>query len=161
MLRAYLGLGSNLQEPVVQLQRAIASLAQLPNSQLVSVSPFYRNPPMGDIVQPPYVNAVAAIDTDLTAWQLLQATQSIEQQQGRNREGPRWGPRTLDIDILLYGENVINEPQLQVPHPGLSQRNFVLYPLYDIAPELVIPGRGSLAYLLKQIPVVGLERLEN
>jgi 2-amino-4-hydroxy-6-hydroxymethyldihydropteridine diphosphokinase len=160
MPRAYIGLGSNLQDPVAQIQRAITTLAHLPTSRFIISSPLYRNPPLGSVPQPAFVNAVACIDTELDSIELLEALQHIEAGQGRQRTTERWGPRTLDLDILLYGENVINHPRLQVPHPGLSVRNFVLYPLYDIAPALVIPGVGPLADLLQHCSAEGLERLE-
>ncbi len=160
MPRAYIGLGSNLQDPVAQILNAKAALMQLPESRFVAISPLYRNPPFGSVPQPAFVNAVAGLDTELPGFELLAALQLIEAAQGRQRSAQRWGPRTLDLDILLYGEIVINHPQLQVPHPGLSERNFVLYPLHDIVPTLVIPGFGPLSELLQHCSAEGLERLE-
>lgn len=160
MPRVYIGLGSNLQDPVAQIHRAKAALMQLPKSSFVAISPLYRNPPFGSVPQPAFVNAVAGLETDLSSFELLAELQSIETAQGRQRTTERWGPRTLDLDILIYGEIVINHPQLHVPHPGLPERNFVLYPLHDIVPTLVIPGFGPLSELLQHCSAEGLERLE-
>ncbi|APQ12995.1 2-amino-4-hydroxy-6-hydroxymethyldihydropteridine pyrophosphokinase [Pseudomonas oryzihabitans] len=159
MERVYLGLGSNLAEPRRQLDAALDALAALPDSRLVAVSAFYASDPLGPPDQPRYVNAVAALDTALAPLDLLDATQAIEQQQGRVRKDERWGPRTLDIDILLFGERLIDEPRLQVPHYHLHARAFVLYPLADLAPELRLPDGRSLPNLLSACPFEGLERL--
>ncbi len=159
MERVYLGLGSNLAEPRRQLEAALAALADLPASHLVAVSAFYASDPLGPPDQPRYVNAVAALDTDLAPLELLDATQAIEQQQGRVRKDERWGPRTLDIDILLFGERLIDEPRLQVPHYHLHARAFVLYPLADLAPALQLPDGRRLPDLLSACPFEGLERL--
>jgi len=159
MERVYLGLGSNLAEPRRQLEAALAALGALPASRLVAVSAFYASDPLGPPDQPRYVNAVAALDTDLAPLALLDATQAIEQRQGRVRKDERWGPRTLDIDILLFGERLIDEPRLQVPHYHLHARAFVLYPLADLAPELRLPDGRRLPDLLTACPFVGIERL--
>lgn len=159
MERVYLGLGSNLAEPRQQLEAALQALADLADSQLVAVSSFYASDPLGPPDQPRYVNAVAALDTCLAPLALLDATQAIELQQGRVRKDERWGPRTLDIDILLFGERLIDEPRLQVPHYHLQARAFVLYPLADLAPELQLPDGRRLPDLLAACPFVGLERL--
>ncbi|MEH3022196.1 MAG: 2-amino-4-hydroxy-6-hydroxymethyldihydropteridine diphosphokinase [Pseudomonas oryzihabitans] len=159
MERVYLGLGSNLAEPLRQLEAALAALATLPASRLVAVSTLYASDPLGPPDQPRYVNAVAALDTGLEPLALLDATQAIEQQQGRVRKDERWGPRTLDIDILLFGERLIDEPRLQVPHYHLHARAFVLYPLADLAPELCLPDGRRLPDLLSGCPFEGLERL--
>lgn len=160
-LRCYIGLGANLDEPVAQLQQAVQALQQLAGSTLVAVSGFYGSKPMGPQDQPDYVNAVAAIDTTLTAEQLLDALQQIEQQQGRQRKAERWGPRTLDLDILLYGNQVIATERLTVPHYGLRVREFVLYPLYEIAPQLNLPDGTVLSSLLAQVPQNGLQKLHS
>lgn len=160
-VRAYIGLGSNLDDPVGQLRRAVEALRGLSESRLTAVSRFYRSAPMGSAEQPDYVNAVAMLDTCLEPLALLDALQAIEQQQGRIRKGERWGPRTLDLDLLLYGAEVIAEPRLQVPHPGIKQRNFVLVPLADLAPELVFPDGESLQQALHQCPAGGLEPLPD
>lgn len=159
-MRAYVGMGSNLQDPVAQLQQAARALQALPQTRLLAVSPYYRNPPMGSVAQPDYVNAVAALETSLDAPRLLDLLLMIENQQGRVRDGKRWGPRSLDLDLLLFGDNVITTPHLTVPHPGLPERNFVLYPLYDVAPQLVIPGHGQIRDLVAQCSAEGLERLD-
>ncbi|WJW74903.1 2-amino-4-hydroxy-6-hydroxymethyldihydropteridine diphosphokinase [Thiohalobacter sp. IOR34] len=158
-VRAYLGLGSNLEQPHRQLRQALVALATLPESRLVRCSAFYRSPPMGPAGQPDYLNAVAALETRLPAEELLDRLQAIEAAQGRVRGGLRWGPRTLDLDLLLYGQERIDSPRLQVPHPGLAERAFVLYPLAEIAPDLQLPGLGPLAELLRACPRDGLERL--
>jgi 2-amino-4-hydroxy-6-hydroxymethyldihydropteridine diphosphokinase len=160
-LRCYIGLGANLDEPVAQLQQAVQALQQLAGSTLVAVSGFYGSKPMGPQDQPDYVNAVAAIDTTLTAEQLLDALQQIEQQQGRQRKAERWGPRTLDLDILLYGNQVIATERLTVPHYGLRVREFVLYPLYEIAPQLNLPDGTVLSSLLAQVSQNGLQKLHS
>jgi len=145
---AYLGLGSNLDDPAAQVARAIDAIAALPDSVLRAVSSFYRNPPMGPQEQPDYVNAVVAIETRLAPRVLLEAMQGIERSQGRDRSGQRWGPRTIDLDLLLYGDRVLNEDHLKVPHPGIAERAFVLVPLAEIAPQVSIPGQAALATLL-------------
>ena len=144
---AYIGLGSNLEQPDQQIQWALLALAQLPETRLVAKSSLYCSAPLGPPDQPDFVNAVAAIETTLAPRELLHHLQAIEQVQGRRRER-RWGPRTLDLDLLIYGSIVLHDEELTVPHPELAQRNFVLYPLFDIAPELVVPGLGALTQLL-------------
>lgn len=158
----YIGIGSNLQQPVEQVRQALLHLAEIPRSRLLAHSPLYRSIPLGPADQPAYVNAVAALATELAPLVLLDALQSIEQQQGRVRGSERWGPRTLDLDLLLYGDQQITNDRLIVPHPGLGERNFVLYPLYDIAGEnLRIPGLGLLGQLLHACPAQGLELLDQ
>ena len=157
-VRCYIGLGANLAQPLAQLQQAVAALRLLPASQLIAVSSFYGSKPMGPQDQPDYVNAVAALDTELPAEALLDALQQIEQQQGRQRKDERWGPRTLDLDILLYGDDIINSERLTVPHYGLKQREFVLYPLAEIAPNLRLPDGSVLSSLLGQVPLNGLQK---
>lgn len=157
--RVYLGLGSNLAEPLAQLRAALAALAALPQSTLCAVSSFYASDPLGPADQPRYVNAVAALDTALAPLVLLDALQAIELQQGRERKAERWGPRTLDLDILLFGERLLDEPRLRVPHYHLHARPFVLYPLAEIAPDLRLADGRSLSDLLAACPFAGLERL--
>jgi 2-amino-4-hydroxy-6-hydroxymethyldihydropteridine diphosphokinase len=160
MERVYIGLGSNLAEPRAQLESALAALDALPQSQLAARSSFYGSDPLGPADQPRYVNAVVALDTSLEPLALLDALQSIEQQQGRVRKDERWGPRTLDLDILLFGNRRIDEPRLTVPHYHMHARAFVLYPLAEIASsDLPLPEGGTLQALLDQCPFVGLERL--
>ncbi|WP_333606592.1 2-amino-4-hydroxy-6-hydroxymethyldihydropteridine diphosphokinase [Arsukibacterium sp.] len=159
--RVYIGLGANQAEPVAQLQRALSALAQLPQSQLIAVSSLYHSKPMGPQDQPDYINAVAELDTELTAEALLDHLQQIEQQQGRQRKAERWGPRTLDLDILLFGQQQINSSRLTVPHYGLRQREFVLYPLSELAPQLVLPDGTPLTALLPLVPLNGLQPLQQ
>lgn len=159
MERVYIGLGSNLATPCELLRAALAALAALPDSRLVAVSAAYASDPLGPPDQPRYLNAVAALDTRLAPLQLLDALQAIELAQGRERKDERWGPRTLDLDILLFGDRLIDEPRLQVPHYHLHARPFVLYPLADVAPaDLQLPDGRTLAALLAACPFSGLER---
>lgn len=161
MLRCFIGLGANLAQPIAQLQQALIAIKALPNTKLVAASSFYGSKPMGPQDQPNYVNAVVAIDTSLAPLALLDLLQHIEQQQGRQRKAERWGPRTLDLDILLYGQQLINSERLTIPHYGLNQREFVLYPLAEIAPELILPNGTVLQDLLTQVPKNGLCILSN
>ncbi|MBU1331410.1 MAG: 2-amino-4-hydroxy-6-hydroxymethyldihydropteridine diphosphokinase [Gammaproteobacteria bacterium] len=161
MERVYIGLGSNLAEPLAQLRDAFEALAQLPGTQLVASSSLYASDPLGPPDQPRYVNAVAALDTSLTPLQLLDALQGIEQRQGRQRKAERWGPRTLDLDILLFGQRLIDEPRLVVPHYHLHARAFVLYPLAELTPDLHLPDGRTLPTLLAACPFAGLERLAS
>lgn len=147
MVVCYIGLGSNLDQPVQQVQQALAELTALPACRLQAYSSLYRSAPVGPADQPDYINAVAELHTDLPADELLDALQAIEQAHRRQRTR-RWGPRTLDLDILLYGSTRIDDARLQVPHPEIAKRAFVLYPLAEIAPQLVIPGLGAIADLL-------------
>ena len=147
---AYIGLGSNLEGPVEQLLKAFGELNELPQTRLVNRSPLYRSPPLGPAGQPDYVNAVARLQTVLEAHALLDGLQAIERAHGRVR-GERWGPRTLDLDLLVYGERRIDSERLVVPHPQMHRRAFVLIPLYDVAPELFLPGLGPLEPWLRRI----------
>ncbi|HWV11155.1 MAG TPA: 2-amino-4-hydroxy-6-hydroxymethyldihydropteridine diphosphokinase, partial [Pseudomonas sp.] len=137
-----------------------AALAALPQTRLAATSSFYASDPLGPADQPRYVNAVAALDTTLEPLTLLDALQTIEQNQGRVRKAERWGPRTLDLDILLFGERLLDEPRLQVPHYHMHARAFVLYPLAELAPDLQLPDGRPLSALLAQCPFEGLERLQ-
>lgn len=157
----YIGLGSNLATPETQIKSAREAINALEHVQEQAFSSLYRSSPMGPQDQPDYVNAVMAISTDLSAMALLRCLQKIELEQGRVRKDERWGPRTLDLDILLYGQQVIDLPDLIVPHYGLAERAFVLYPLQEIAPELNIPDKGDIAGLIKQCPLDGLVRLPS
>lgn len=149
-LLAYIGIGSNLANPVAQVQEAIAELEVIPDSILIARSSLYSSKPMGPSAQPDYVNAVVALDTVLSPQALLQILQTIERRQGRERTAEKWGPRTIDLDLLLYGGKVIKTGGLTVPHPGLHERDFVLVPLEEIAGDINIPGRGTLkAFLLR------------
>jgi 2-amino-4-hydroxy-6-hydroxymethyldihydropteridine diphosphokinase len=159
MITVYIGLGSNLADPVSQVKSAIKALQLLQKSELKKVSSFYKSLPMGPAEQPDYINAVACMETILEPLELLDALLAIEQSQGRQRSAERWGPRTLDLDILLYGEKIITSERLKVPHSGLHERSFVLYPLHEIAPDLDIPVHGPIAELLANCHSTGLERL--
>ena len=157
--RVYIGLGSNLKTPEQQLNAALKALKGLEQTELVGQSSFFSSDPLGPADQPRYVNAVAALDTSLTPWQLLDQLQRIELEQGRERKDERWGPRTLDLDILLFGQQQLNDARLIVPHYHMHARAFVLYPLAEIAPDLVLPDGRSLHSLLAACPFIGLERL--
>ncbi|AUM71830.1 2-amino-4-hydroxy-6-hydroxymethyldihydropteridine diphosphokinase [Pseudomonas fluorescens] len=160
MERIYIGMGSNLAEPAEQLRCAIQALAQLPETQLVGVSAFYQSDSLLP-GQPRYTNAVAALDSHLAPLDLLDALQAIETGQGRERL-ERWGPRTLDLDILLFGDRLIDEPRLKVPHYHMQARAFVLYPLAELAPaDLRLADGRRLKDLLAACPFVGLERLPS
>jgi 2-amino-4-hydroxy-6-hydroxymethyldihydropteridine diphosphokinase len=157
---AYVGLGSNLEQPIVQVKSALEALARLPESTLLQASSLYRTRPVGPAGQADYINAVAQLATNLAAESLLDELQRLEHRHGRVRDGLRWGPRTLDLDLLLYGEQIIDTARLNVPHPYMAKRGFVLYPLAEIAPEaLYVPGQGGVHDLLEMIPEDGIERL--
>ncbi|MGB5464587.1 MAG: 2-amino-4-hydroxy-6-hydroxymethyldihydropteridine diphosphokinase [Sedimenticolaceae bacterium] len=141
---AFVGLGSNLGKPVAQVREAMRELDELPHTRRISQSRLYHSSPLGPAGQPPYVNAVAMLHTTLDPGALLAGLHDIEQRHGRLRN-ERWGPRTLDLDLLLYGDQQIETPRLRVPHPELHRRDFVLVPLFDIAPDLYLPGLGPLA----------------
>ncbi|SCY96718.1 MULTISPECIES: 2-amino-4-hydroxy-6-hydroxymethyldihydropteridine diphosphokinase [unclassified Pseudomonas] len=160
MERIYIGMGSNLAEPAEQLRSAVQALAQLPDTQLVGVSAFYQSDSLLP-GQPRYTNAVAALDSHLAPLDLLDALQAIETGQGRERL-ERWGPRTLDLDILLFGDRLIDEPRLKVPHYHMQARAFVLYPLAELAPaDLRLADGRLLKDLLAACPFAGLERLPS
>lgn len=159
MITCYIGLGSNLGQPIKQIHQAIDGLKNLQDSELILCSPLYSSQPMGPQDQPDYVNAVACIRTTMSAHNLLEALQEIEQTQGRERKSLRWGPRTLDLDILLYGDETIHTPTLTVPHYGLKQREFVLYPLLHIAPDLILPDGSLLANCIQSCDRNGLQQL--
>jgi 2-amino-4-hydroxy-6-hydroxymethyldihydropteridine diphosphokinase len=175
---AYIGIGSNLSEPIMQVRQAIEELDDLSQSMRQCYSSLYRSPPMvvkkrvveNGIVgegsleekqdQPDYVNAVAELNTGLSPLDLLHELQHLEALHNRIR-AERWGPRTLDLDVLLYDDRIIESPELTVPHPGLYERNFVLYPLAEIAPDLEIPGAGQLGELLGSCELGNLEKLTH
>jgi 2-amino-4-hydroxy-6-hydroxymethyldihydropteridine diphosphokinase len=138
---AYIGLGANQGEPRAQLTAALTAMSGLPETRLAGHSSFYRSAPVGYARQPEFLNAVAALDTSLSAGALLEGLQGIERRQGRERSFPN-APRTLDLDLLLYGEETIARPGLTVPHPRMHERAFVLKPLLELAPDAVIPGKG-------------------
>ncbi|WP_029685182.1 2-amino-4-hydroxy-6-hydroxymethyldihydropteridine diphosphokinase [Tatumella saanichensis] len=151
MERVYIALGSNLADPLQQVQAALTALEAIPRSQRIATSSFYRTPPYGPPNQPDYLNAVVALDTELTPEQLLDQTQRIEQQQGRVRKDERWGPRTLDLDILLFGQHSIQTDRLTVPHYDMHRRAFMLLPLNEIAPDCHFPDGRTLTALLSTL----------
>ena len=158
MVRAYIGIGSNLHHPLEQVRQALVALAQLPVTALARTSSLYRSQPMGPQEQADYINAVAAMDTELSAEQLLTAMQLIEYEQGRIRS-VRWGSRTLDLDLLLYGDEIIVSDHLVVPHPGIKERDFVLYPLAEIASDLILPTGEAVCTLKLTCPSRAIAKL--
>lgn len=142
---AYVGIGSNLQGPARQVEAAAGLLDERDEIRVIAASSLYRSAAFGGIEQPDFVNAVVAVLTTLTPLELLGELQAIENRQGRDRDEKRWGPRVIDLDLLVYSGQEIDEPALVVPHPGIRERNFVLLPLGEIAPDLVIPGLGRVA----------------
>ncbi|MFO1434897.1 MAG: 2-amino-4-hydroxy-6-hydroxymethyldihydropteridine diphosphokinase [Gammaproteobacteria bacterium] len=158
---AFIGIGSNLQDPKTQVRTALRELDQLPYTRLAAKSSLYRSDPMGPADQPDYINAVAAITTLLSPFALLDALLGIERAHGRIRGATRWGPRTLDLDILAYGDRAITEPRLTVPHVGIGERAFVLLPLAEIAPAFEVPGKGRVDTLAANCPRTGIHRLND
>ena len=159
---AYIGLGSNLDDPLQQIRKAMHALDRIPQTRVIADSGLFLSkplvPPSGPIAQPDYLNAVAKIETALSPDQLLVQLQSIEQAQRRKRE-QHWGPRTIDLDILLFDDLQMQSASLTLPHPGLHQREFVLYPLSNIDDSLEVPGRGMLSELIQRCPQHGLRYL--
>jgi 2-amino-4-hydroxy-6-hydroxymethyldihydropteridine diphosphokinase len=158
MAMVYLGLGANLDNPLRQLQAAVQAISVHPALKLHRCSSFYASKPMGPQDQPDYVNAVVCVRSDLAPLPLLDTLQGIENEAGRVRE-QRWGPRTLDIDILLVDDQVIDSPRLQVPHPGITSREFVLHPLCEIAPGATLPDGRGLSTLKASLPANGLHKI--
>lgn len=154
--RAAIGLGSNLGDSPALLSQALQSLDAHPDIRLAQCSRLYRSAPLGPADQPDYANAAAVLHTDLSPLALLDVLQAIEQDAGRERL-LRWGPRTLDLDLLLYDEQVINEPRLQVPHPEMTQRAFVLTPLAELVPDWRLPDGRCIAELAARLPQDGLQ----
>lgn len=159
MTEAYIALGSNLGNARGHVLGAFDALARLPGTQLLAHSPLYLTPPWGMLEQPPFVNAVARIGTTLSPHALLDALLAIERAAGRVRDGERWGPRTLDLDILHMDGVALDDDRLSLPHPRIRDRAFVLLPLNDLAPDLELPGQGRVADLLAALDTAGLERL--
>ena len=158
LVTAYIALGSNLGDPMHQLRSALRELAALPRTRLVRESSFYRNPPEGGLDQPAFVNAVAEIETGASPRDLLDCLLAIERAHGRKREYPN-APRTLDLDIALYGDRLIEEPGLTIPHPRMLRRPFVMVPLAEIAPDAVVPGHGRAADLAGRLNASGMKKL--
>ncbi len=157
-MTCYIGLGSNLDKPLEQIKQAISELGELSHCTLIASSSLYRSTAIGPGEQPDYINAVAKLESTLTPITLLNELQQLEQQHQRQRS-VRWGPRTLDLDILLLDDFIIKSERLSVPHPCLTERNFVLYPLAEVEPELILPNQLSIQQLLTQTSTQGLELL--
>ncbi|EPC4046158.1 2-amino-4-hydroxy-6-hydroxymethyldihydropteridine diphosphokinase [Enterobacter mori] len=151
MTLAYIAIGSNLASPLEQVNAAVQALGEIPQSRIVAVSSFYRTPPLGPQDQPDYLNAAVVLDTDLDAETLLDNTQRIELQQGRVRKAERWGPRTLDLDLMLFGNEIINTERLTVPHYDMKNRGFMLWPLFEVAPDLTFPDGIPLRDILDKL----------
>jgi len=159
-VRAYVGLGSNLDGPEDQVRSALDALSKLPKTCLDRHSRLFRTLPWGKLDQPAFVNAAAELTTQLSARELLDALLAIERAHGRHRDGTRWGPRALDLDILLIGDQRIDEPHLHVPHPYIAERAFVLLPLADIDAQLLVPGHGRVGELLENVDTEGCVALD-
>ncbi len=157
---AFIGLGSNLGDPVKQLCFAVDGLDNLRDTELTNVSGFYKNPPLGRMIQPDYVNAVVRVETGLDAEELFSNMEDIEVALGRPNRRKRWDSRIIDLDLLLYGREVIDSDKLKVPHPGISSRAFVLLPLLEVAPVLEVPGLGQVKDLVRDADVSSLVTLE-
>jgi len=159
LVPAYVALGSNLDDPRSQVERALAALDQLPQTRCVLRSSLYRSRPLGPVEQPDFVNAVAGLLTALEPADLLASLQALETSLGRERPAVRWGPRRIDLDLLVHGGARVAQPGLELPHPGIAERAFVLAPLAEIAPDLDVPGVGRVSALLAKLDSSGLERL--
>lgn len=157
--RCYIGIGSNLDNPQARVLAALETIRGLPQSQLVSHSPWYQSKAIGPGEQPDYINGVAQLDTRLNPTQLLRELQAIEALHGRERS-IRWGPRTLDLDILLYGDETVSTEILEIPHPRMKLRNFVIYPLRDLAPGLEFPDGSRLEDIYCELDHNGLEKID-
>ena len=158
-IRVYIGIGSNLEDPVAQVKDAIEELEMLPDTILEARSSLYTGKPMGPQDQPDYINAVVALDTLLSPEDLFTRMVAIEEQAGRVRDGEQWGPRILDLDLLMYGKKKIDEAHLTVPHPGMHERDFVIIPLAEIAGNMKIPGHGLLSTLINQVENHSLKKV--
>ena len=151
MTRAYIGLGANLDDRERTMTAALEALDRLHAVEVVAVSGFRETQPVGYLDQPPFLNGAAALETTLPPRDLLEAMLEVERSLGRTRDGPPMGPRTIDLDLLLYGEEQIDEPGLELPHPRLHERAFALEPLAELEPGLVVPGRGPVETLLRKL----------
>ena len=160
-VEAYIGLGSNLSNPLAQVSTALEELHAIKETQLLRSSSLYTSKPMGPSDQPDYVNAVAELSTTLEPQALLEALQAIEQAHRRQRKDQRWGPRTLDLDIILYGDLQMDSKLLQIPHYGVAEREFVLIPLQELQADLIIPGKGAVEDLIAQLPPYELLKLKK
>jgi 2-amino-4-hydroxy-6-hydroxymethyldihydropteridine diphosphokinase len=158
-LPAYVGVGANLDDPRAQVARALEALERLPATRLIARSPLYHTPPFGEVVQPAFVNAAAGLLTQLPPEDLLAALRSLEKELGRGPTRERWGPRVIDLDLLVVGVEKRVTESLTLPHPGIADRDFVLYPLCDIAPDLDVPGVGRVAQLRDRVANRGVRKL--
>jgi 2-amino-4-hydroxy-6-hydroxymethyldihydropteridine diphosphokinase len=150
-VRAFVGLGANLGDREESLGRALDLLRTRPGLEVVAVSSVRETEPVGYLDQPRFLNAAAELETSLAPREVLDVLLEVEHELGRTRDGPRFGPRTIDLDLLVYGDEVVDEPGLEVPHPRLHERRFALEPLAELAPGLVVPGRGRVADLLAEL----------
>ena len=158
-LPAYVGVGSNLADPETQVKRAMQALERLPRSLLIARSPLYRTRPLGEVVQPAFINAVAGLLTQSTPEELLAALRNLERELGREPPRERWGPRVIDLDLLVVGREERATETLTLPHAGIAERDFVLYPLADVASDLDVPRLGRVAVLRDRVANRGIERL--
>ena len=158
---AYVGIGSNLDDPPARVRAAFRALSSLPRTRLVARSPVYESVPFGPVVQPVFHNAVAGLLTQLDARAMLSALLALQQELGRSGGRVRWGPREIDLDLLVLGDERIADDALTLPHPGITDRDFVLYPLRDIAPEMVVPGAGRVGDLASRVADRGMRRLAD
>jgi 2-amino-4-hydroxy-6-hydroxymethyldihydropteridine diphosphokinase len=158
-MAAYVALGSNLGNPQAQIAAAVLALDALPMTRVAARSALYLTPPWGPVPQPDYINAAVRLDTRLTPDDLLDHLLAIEHQFGRTRDGERWGPRTLDLDLLMLGDHRRTSERLTLPHPRIAERAFVLLPLCDLDSELFIPGQGCVRTLLGNVQTTGCRRL--
>jgi 2-amino-4-hydroxy-6-hydroxymethyldihydropteridine diphosphokinase len=160
-MKAWLGLGSNLQQPAEQLRQALDRLGDTEGVEILATSSFYRTPPWGDEQQDDFINAVVQIETGLDPIPLLRVVQLIENDMGRQRSERRWGPRLIDIDVLLYGDQQYRSTDLELPHPHMHERAFVLLPLSELDGSLEIPAHGTVEKLLQQLDCTGIYRLND
>jgi 2-amino-4-hydroxy-6-hydroxymethyldihydropteridine diphosphokinase len=158
---AYVGIGSNLDEPAGQVRRALAALADVAQTRLLRQSSLFGSRPLGPAAQPDFVNAVAGMLTQLEVDAFFSSLRALESALGREPARVRWGPRRIDLDLLLFGEQQLDSPELTLPHPGIVQRNFVLYPLFEVAPGLTVPGCGRVAELAARADRAGIWRLDD
>ena len=158
LIAAWDALGSNLGDPAANVRAGVEALAMMPDTRLGAISSFYANPPVGYVHQPDFVNAVARVETALAPRALLDELHAIERRFGRVRDFPN-APRTLDLDVVLYSSEVVDEPELSIPHPRMHERAFVIVPLAEIAPDLVVPGHGPVADLARQVDSGTLRKL--
>ena len=159
MTIVYIGLGSNLDNPEQHIKSAIGALGELQSCTLIKASSLYKTKPVGPQDQDDFINAVIELETELEAIALLNALQTIEQKHGRKRKDERWGPRTLDLDIIMFGNEIINNEQLTIPHVEMKNRAFVMVPLAEINPDGVIAGQGAIKDALSRLDAGGVERM--